>query len=237
MHTNLFDKPRPAPPPLWFVTNGEHTVGPVRTDLLLRGVAFGRIPEDCLVRELRWTSWRKLEEIREIRTLWIAQALGTPEPVEMARRPTIDASRWVEPAGDRSEVLLLSLSAAVSLTGATAGICYRERNGKPVVSYTRGADALLGAPISYRDPAVALAHAGHGTIGEPDAGPVEGAIFDRLGIAAFGGVAMVPLRHRGSLVAVLELGRADHPFRQRDADVLDALSRAAIARLLRMAAV
>ena len=32
---------RLEPPPLWYVTNGELTVGPVVTGLLMRGVEFG----------------------------------------------------------------------------------------------------------------------------------------------------------------------------------------------------
>jgi hypothetical protein len=131
-------------------------------------------------------------------------------------------------------VLLFTLQAAVTLTGASAGICCRERGGEAVISYARGADSLLGTRLSSRDPVIALAQTGHGALGEPDQGPVEAAIFDRLGIAAFGGVAMVPLLYRGDLVAVIELGRADHPFRERDASVLDALARSAIERLLHM---
>lgn len=235
--SSVFSRLRSKPPPLWFVTNGDHTVGPVRTDLLLRGVAHGRIPDDCLVRELRWSHWRRLGEIREIRTLWIAQALGDPEPVATARRPIVDAERWIAPASDPSEVLLFALHAAVTLTGATAGLCTRDREGRAVVSYARGADSLLGIELDADDPVLALAHAGHGTIGEPDAGSVESTIFERLSIAALGGVAMVPLRYQGGLVAVIELGRADHPFRERDAAVLEALARSAVTRIANWAPV
>ncbi|MEI9953814.1 MAG: hypothetical protein WDO74_33770 [Pseudomonadota bacterium] len=38
-----------TPPPLWYVTNGELTVGPVVTGLLIRGVEAGRVPEFCQV--------------------------------------------------------------------------------------------------------------------------------------------------------------------------------------------
>jgi hypothetical protein len=234
MDGTVFFRLPSKPPPLWFVTNGQHTVGPVRTDLLLRGILHRRIPDDCLVRELRWSHWRKLDEIREIRTLWTAQALGDPEPVATARRLLPNADRWLAGASDPSEVLLFALQAAVTLTGATAGICTRERGGRAVVSYARGADALLGTELEGDDPVVALAHAGHGTIGEPGAGPVEATIFDRLSIAALGGVAMVPIRHRHGLVAVIELGRADHPFRERDAAVLEALAQSTVARIVRM---
>jgi hypothetical protein len=35
---------KPQPPPLWFVTNGDATVGPVNTSLLLRGVERAAYP-------------------------------------------------------------------------------------------------------------------------------------------------------------------------------------------------
>ena len=52
---------RPIPPPLWFVTNGENTIGPVSTNLLLRGIAADRVPNDCMVRERTWRDWRTLD--------------------------------------------------------------------------------------------------------------------------------------------------------------------------------
>jgi hypothetical protein len=232
----LFKKTRKRPPPLWFVTNGELTVGPVRSDLLLRGVLHGRIPDDCLVRELRWRSWRRLEQIREIRCLRHEQARGSTDAVSTARRPFIDASPWLADASDTAEVLLFALHAAVQLTGAAGGVCHRARDdsGRATVSYANGVSGhdLLGLKMSGKDPSIALAFAGQGTIGAPDEGPVEMAIFDRLGAAALGGVAMFPIVFDGALVAVFELGRSDHPFRVRDRDVLEAIRAATVARLI-----
>jgi hypothetical protein len=232
----LFKTTRKKPPPLWFVTNGETTVGPVRTDLLLRGVVHNRIPDDCMVRELRWRSWRRLEQIREVRSLWSEQARGVSDAVSIARRPKIDASPWLRGASDISEVLLLALHAAVQLSGASAGVCHRARDdsGRAVVSYGNGVSGheLLGVQIDRPDASISLAHAGHGTIGTADDGPVEMAIFDRLGVAALGGVAMFPVVVDDALVAVFELGRSDHPFRVRDRDVFEAVRAATVARLI-----
>jgi hypothetical protein len=232
----LFKKSRKKPPPLWFVTNGETTVGPVRTDLLLRGIVHERIPNDCMVRELHWRSWRRLEQIREIRCLKSEQARGSADAVAIARRPKIDVAPWLTHSSDITEVLLFALHAAVELSGASGGVCYRARDdsGRAVVSYGSGVSGhdLLGLRIDRPDPSIALAHAGHGTIGEPDAGPVEMAIFDRLGAAALAGVAMFPVVIDDALVAVFELGRADHPFRVRDRDVFEAVRSATIAQLI-----
>jgi hypothetical protein len=223
-HSSPF-RPTKQPPPLWFVTNGEVTVGPVRTDLLVRGVTQQRIPNDCLVRELRWRSWRRLEQIRELAPIFTEPVFVAPD--------------WLRPATDSGEVLLFALHAAVMLTGASAGICYRARgsSGRPVVSYTHGASGheLLGMKPSDRDPSIALALAGHGTLGEPDAGAVEMAIFDRLGVAALAGVAMFPLTHGADLIAVFELARSDHPFRARDAEVFGAIANATLGRLIELA--
>jgi hypothetical protein len=47
----------------WFVTNGVVAVGPVSYELVLRGVAFGRIPAGSFVRHESWQVWRRLEDI------------------------------------------------------------------------------------------------------------------------------------------------------------------------------
>ena len=59
---------RLEPPPLWYVTNGELTVGPVVTGLLMRGVEHGRVPEYCHVRTYHG-DWRGLNSVREISAL------------------------------------------------------------------------------------------------------------------------------------------------------------------------
>src|SRR6187402_460998 len=47
----------------WFVTNGVVAVGPVTYELVLRGVAYGRIPAGSFVRHESWQVWRRLDEI------------------------------------------------------------------------------------------------------------------------------------------------------------------------------
>lgn len=50
----------------WFVTNGVVAVGPVTFELLLRGVAYGRIPAGSFVRHESWQVWRRLEDIETL---------------------------------------------------------------------------------------------------------------------------------------------------------------------------
>jgi hypothetical protein len=48
------------------VTNGVVAVGPVTFELLLRGVAYGRIPSGSFVRHESWQVWRRLEDIETL---------------------------------------------------------------------------------------------------------------------------------------------------------------------------
>jgi hypothetical protein len=47
----------------WFVTNGVIAMGPVSYELVLRGVAYGRIPAGSFVRHESWQVWRRLSDI------------------------------------------------------------------------------------------------------------------------------------------------------------------------------
>lgn len=47
----------------WYVTNGVVAVGPVSYELVLRGVAYGRIPAGSFMRHESWQVWRRLEDI------------------------------------------------------------------------------------------------------------------------------------------------------------------------------
>jgi hypothetical protein len=58
-----------APTDCWFVTNGVVAVGPVTFELVLRGVATGRIPTSSFVRHESWQVWRRLEEMEALSTV------------------------------------------------------------------------------------------------------------------------------------------------------------------------
>lgn len=49
----------------WFVTDGLNAVGPVRRDLLIRGIEAGRVPLDSFVRHESWKVWRALADFAE----------------------------------------------------------------------------------------------------------------------------------------------------------------------------
>jgi len=56
----------PAPSDRWFVTNGVVAVGPVTFELVLRGVAYGRISSSSFVRHESWQVWRRLDEMESL---------------------------------------------------------------------------------------------------------------------------------------------------------------------------
>lgn len=55
-----------APSDRWFVTNGVVAVGPVTFELVLRGVAHGRISASSFVRHESWQVWRRLDELESL---------------------------------------------------------------------------------------------------------------------------------------------------------------------------
>jgi len=55
-----------SPSDRWFVTNGILAVGPVTFELLLRGVAHGRIGPTSFVRHESWQVWRRLDEMEAL---------------------------------------------------------------------------------------------------------------------------------------------------------------------------
>lgn len=228
------------PPPLWFVTNGETTVGPVRTDLLLRGVRHQRIPDACLVRELHWGDFRPLFQIREVRALGDALARdGWVEDLRpFARAPVGAAARLLAQAGDPGEVLHLAMLACVEDTAASFGLVHRFQHpwNPPVTRCAYGllTHGLLGRPLPVSDLALGAARARRTVVGGPADTSVHRGLALRLASGLFGvaGVAMVPVVSGQQLVAMIELGRSGHAFRQTDVALLERNARLAAARLL-----
>lgn len=211
--------------PLWVVSNGEVTIGPVRTELLLRGIRHGRVPLDCQVRPAGSEIWRPLDELREVAAL-----RGQPGSV----RDFQQAAAGIARASDEREVLLLLLHGAAAATRATVGLLHavREPVHLPVTSYEIGGlDESLGQVISPHDATYALATAGQRLLGAPADGVAERLTARRLGDEQLASVVMVPLTPGTELVAMLELGRPDRRFRIDDADALSRLATLAVARL------
>jgi len=201
----------------WLVTNGDTTIGPVHTDLLLRGYLGGRIPLHCRVREVSWGAWRPLEGIREISAL--KRTLSRDVPVSLR-----EASQRLPVTRDVGELLTSALGLAALVLDANAGLIHRYRSplALPVTSAVVGVPAeRLGQVLPGTDPSYLLALRGKGLFGSPHAGLAEQIVAERLQHdAPLSSVAMAPVIAGGRLVGLLELGRTDHVFRADDADDL-----------------
>ena len=207
---------KPQPPPLWYVTNGELTVGPVFTGLLKRGVVCGRVPEYCLVRANE-ARWRKLDAVREIAALF----KGPRIEVEPASSALLELERAFGRTRDEDEVCHHVTRLARFVTGAeSAMLHFRRRASQPLVTRCvlgPVSDERLNHPLPDSDLVVRSAAVGRPVLGPPY-GPTEDALAIRFASSAggVGGAAMIPIFLQGSLMAMLELSRPGHAFRHAD---------------------
>jgi len=206
---------RPTPPPLWYVTNGELTVGPVVTGLLIRGVEAGRVPDYCHVSPY-YGEWRGLNSVREIAALTSKVNGKAPSAEQLA-----EWSRPVERIKDEEELAHTVTWLSLIATGAESAMFhYRRRNTRPLV--TRSvlgpiSNERLGYALPENDLVLKAAR-----LGRPVFGPPYGQTEDALAIRfagsrnGVGAAAMIPFFIGPELTAMLELSRPGHAFRRSD---------------------
>ena len=215
LHPHFFSVIKSQPPPLWFVTNGERTVGPVFTGLLIRGVEQGQVPEYCRV-SADQARWRTLDAVREIaaRKRPAASAVEAAEAFrELVRAP--DRTR------DEEELCHQVTRQAMLVTGAESGMFHlRGRADRSLA--TRAVlgpipAARLNDTLPEGDLLLRCARLGRPVMGPPY-GRAEDALALRFAESAggVGGAAMLPIFVESSLVAMLELSRPGHAFRRGD---------------------
>ncbi|HYP86571.1 MAG TPA: hypothetical protein VEQ59_00420 [Polyangiaceae bacterium] len=206
---------RLEPPPLWYVTNGELTVGPVVTGLLLRGVEHGRVPDYCSVRTYRG-DWRTLNSVREISALTSKVGAKAPTSEQLA-----EWGRPIERIKDEMELAHTVTWLSLVTTGAESAMFhYRGRYGRSLV--TRSvlgpmSNERLGYALPETDLLLKSARAGRPVYGPPY-GLTEDALAMRFASSkgGAGAVAMIPLFVGKELTAMLELSRPGHAFRRTD---------------------
>ena len=218
---------RPAPPPLWYVTNGELTVGPVVTGLLIKGVEFGRVPDYCQVSPYRG-EWRTLSSVREIAALNSKASGKAPSADQLA-----EWARPVERIKDEEELAHTVTWLSLVATGAESAMFhYRRRNTKALI--TRSvlgpiSNERLGYALPEQDLVLKAAR-----LGRPVSGPPYGQTEDALAIrfagsrGGVGAAAMIPLFVAGTLTAMLELSRPGHAFRRSDLQRAERLAQQAM---------
>lgn len=206
---------RPVPPPLWFVSNGEHTVGPVTTSLLIRGVEYGRVPDECWVST--WEGlWRNVHCVREVAAL--GSKVGPRPPDE---EQLVEWARPVARSRDDEELAHAITWLSLVTTGAESAMFhYRSRHSSSFV--TRSvlgpmSRERLGHVLPDCDPLLEAARLGRPVIGPPY-GPVEDALAIRMATSqgGVGAAAMIPIFSGGMLRGMLELSRPGHSFRRAD---------------------
>lgn len=227
--------------PNWYVTNGQKVVGPVDTQLLLRGIDLGRVNRECYVAQHNWSNWREQNAVREIRSLrrWQHSKKVVPgiEPVKQAlRTPRFDAST-LERVANEEGVLARALELAIASTKANVGVLHQPKAPHVglVTSFAHGPGMglNLGEVVPWHDEARAVASEDRALLGVPEADVWARASARRLSNRMnrrVSGVALVPIRLGGAR-GLLELGRYDHSFRNSDVRVLEDLSQSLIARL------
>jgi hypothetical protein len=211
----FFSVIKSQPPPLWFVTNGERTVGPVFTGLLIRGVDQGQIPEYCRV-TADCTRWRPLDSVREIaaRKRPAASATEAAQAFRELEQPP-------ERVHDEEELCHQVTRLAMLVTGAESGMFHLRNQAERRLS-TRAVlgpmpTARLNDALPEGDLLLRCARLGRPVMGPPY-GRAEDALALRFAESAggVGGAAMLPIFVGSSLVAMLELSRPGHAFRRSD---------------------
>lgn len=206
---------RPQPPPLWFVTDGELTVGPVVTGLLMRGVEHGRVPEDAYVRPIAG-GWRTLNAVREISALYRGKPAKTPGAEQLA-----DFGESIERVRDEMELCHTLSWLALTVTAAESAMFhFRGRSSPSLVTRSILGPMpkdRLGYALREDDPVLLSARLGRPIMGPPY-GPTEDALAMRFATSqgGAGAVAMIPIFTNGALKAMLELSRPGHAFRRSD---------------------
>lgn len=219
------------PPPLWFVSNGEISVGPVNTTRLIRGIERGRVPEDCQVRAFDGV-WRGLTRVREIAVL-NGKASSEPTGAQLA-----EMGGTVARLRDEELLFHTVVRLCQALTGAESAMFhYRGRHGRAL--FTRVvtgsvSNARLGYPLSEFDLVLQSARQGIPVQGPPY-GPVENDLSKRFESSSggVGAVAMIPILVVGELTAMIELSRPGYAFRCNDLKRAERIGRRAVASRIR----
>lgn len=206
---------RAAPPPLWYVSNGELTVGPVVTDLLKRGVEHRRVPDHCYVRPLQG-DWRTLTGVREVCRLWGMSSTKLPSTEQVT-----EWSRPMRSMRDEDELWHAVADLAVLATGAECAMLHvRRGSARPLV--TRAVSGpisreRLSHALPDEDHVLAAARQRRPVIGPPY-GAAEDALAKRFARSqgGVGAAAMIPILVGNALSAMLELSRPGHAFRRAD---------------------
>lgn len=186
----------PSAPDEWYVTDGATSIGPVTRELLARGIASGRVPEEAFVRHASWDTWRTASELKvqepkfdPRRSFRVLPAVKIPRPdpprprresreqldsadiievVEPEPAPTTPGQVSFESAADLAEALLMLLAMVVEECAAEGALVHRATDEVAVVVCSHGPRMFesLGERMQRSDPIFFAARQGHTIITE-----------------------------------------------------------------------
>ncbi len=216
--------PHALPPPLWHVSNGHVTVGPVPTTLVRAGFETGRISAECSVRNRSGEDWRAVTTLRELRPKPLVEAVSTLETL-------LTLSENI------SEVLLLGLRLSMERTGSMLGVLHRFDNPRkgPISHAAWGSSLAENAemPVDVENCFRVMAERNHISFSTADESPEAQEVADRLGGSSSGaaGVATAPIYQGGRIRAMIQISRPRHGYRATDAFVLANVAKITARRL------
>lgn len=156
-----------------------------------------------------------------------------PAPIGEFSAPGWTPDLELAPAKDLADGLLLLLHSIVQRTPADIALIHRMSDEGATVVCAHGPNApeLLGSRVRLLDPAVVAAAGGSIVIAEPAPGPAGDATIARLSKLGrqVEGAVMIPLRPRGRLLGLLEMGKAER-FHLRSIIRAEDLARAFVAK-------
>ena len=216
--------PHALPPPLWHVSNGRLTVGPVPTTLVRAGFETGRISADCSLRNRAREEWRSVTTLRELRPKPVVETVSTLETL-LALSESI------------SEVLLLGLRLAMERTGSTLGVLHRfdAPRKAPILHAAWGHPLAENAdmPVDAENCFRLMAESNRLALSTPEESEEAREVADRLGgiDGAAAGVATAPIYQGGRVRAMIQISRPIHGYRATDAFVLANVAKITARRL------
>jgi GAF domain-containing protein len=157
--------------------------------------------------------------VREVQALHPTRAGSVPDTADL---------ELLELAADDGERQLAALATMCAVTRAQFGLLYRILDNRAVTAAAHGEHMMerLGQPLPVHDAVERFARSGQIWVGGVGEGPLGQTLRRRFEPEheVLRGVAIVPIRAWGSVLAFVELARADHPFRVNDRKVLAAIA-------------
>lgn len=125
----------------WYVTDGAHSVGPVRLDLLTRGVEAGRVPLDSFVRHEAWKVWRPLTDFTDY-----VEETNAPLPQFALEDPLTADRGGVDSNANAADAVSVRVPKTQALRASL--IDFASDEGVPSRSSTDGADVADGLDLA-----------------------------------------------------------------------------------------